>query len=411
MKVKIWEYGLAAVWLVLAVLAATLPAPAAQLLPQGQQQFFGNDGKPLIGGQVYFYVPSTTTPKNTWSDPAGTTPNTNPVVLDGYGRASIYGTGQYRQILKTSAGVTIWDKVVSDYSNTSVFYGGTAGGTPNALTLTAPGYTQTGGQLVFLVATATNTGATSLNINGLGAKTVVQDSATGPTALVGGEIVAGNTVGVLYDSVAGVLHLTGVPVGTLPSLTVTGTLTVNTIATTSLTVNGVSLNPSGEVAVFARNTCPSGWLEAAGTEVSRTTYANLYGAIGTAFGTGNGATTFNLPDLRGYFVRGWDHGRGIDTSRAFASNQADRIAPHYHYMWNTTVGTYPADNDTTVTASNYSNVAMDHTDTDARPGYYSYLMTGTSTLPTIGRTSSNPSGVATTETMPKNVAMLYCVRY
>ena len=80
-------------------------------------------------------------------------------------------------------------------------------------------------------------------------------------------------------------------------------------------------------------------------------------------------------------------------------------------MWNTTVGTYPADNDTTVTASNYSNVAMDHTDTDARPGYYSYLMTGTSTLPTIGRTSSNPSGVATTETMPKNVAMLYCVRY
>lgn len=80
--------------------------------------------------------------------------------------------------------------------------------------------------------------------------------------------------------------------------------------------------PAGQVNYFARNTAPSGWLVCNGQAVSRSTYSDLFAAIGTTFGAGNGSTTFNLPDLRGEFIRGWDNGRNIDTGRAFGSSQA-----------------------------------------------------------------------------------------
>lgn len=82
----------------------------ATLLPNGQQTFEDNNGNPLAGGSVYFYIPNTTTPKNTWQDSSQTTLNTNPVVLDSAGRAIIYGNGSYRQIVKDSVGNTIWDR-------------------------------------------------------------------------------------------------------------------------------------------------------------------------------------------------------------------------------------------------------------------------------------------------------------
>lgn len=86
-----------------------------------------------------------------------------------------------------------------------------------------------------------------------------------------------------------------------------------------------SLIPSGAVMYFARSTAPNGWLKANGAAVSRTAYAALFAAIGTTYGAGDGRTTFNLPDLRGEFVRGWDDGRGIDSRRALGSAQSDAI--------------------------------------------------------------------------------------
>ena len=83
--------------------------------------------------------------------------------------------------------------------------------------------------------------------------------------------------------------------------------------------------PSGSVMYFAGQTAPAGWLKANGAAVSRTAYAALFAAIGTTYGTGDGRTTFNLPDLRGEFVRGWDDGRGIDSRRALGSAQSDAI--------------------------------------------------------------------------------------
>ncbi|WP_228368206.1 phage tail-collar fiber domain-containing protein, partial [Klebsiella pneumoniae] len=63
--------------------------------------------------------------------------------------------------------------------------------------------------------------------------------------------------------------------------------------------------PAGAVVHFARTTAPAGWLKANGTAVSRTAYAALFAAIGTTYGAGDGFNTFNLPDLRGEFIRGF----------------------------------------------------------------------------------------------------------
>ena len=84
-------------------------------------------------------------------------------------------------------------------------------------------------------------------------------------------------------------------------------------------------NIVGEVGFFARNTAPDGWLKANGAAVSRATYSALFAAIGTTYGAGDGSTTFNLPDMRGEFPRGWDDGRGVDSGRSFGTAQLDQM--------------------------------------------------------------------------------------
>ncbi|WP_369951999.1 phage tail protein [Ralstonia syzygii] len=77
----------------------------------------------------------------------------------------------------------------------------------------------------------------------------------------------------------------------------------------------------GLIGHFPTPAAPPGWLKANGAVVSRSTYAGLYAIIGTTFGAGDGASTFNLPDLRGEFLRGWDDGRGVDLGRPLAGFQ------------------------------------------------------------------------------------------
>ncbi|WP_244986260.1 tail fiber protein [Chromobacterium violaceum] len=83
---------------------------------------------------------------------------------------------------------------------------------------------------------------------------------------------------------------------------------------------------TGQVAFFAMTTPPDGWLPANGAAVSRSTFASLFAAIGTTYGTGDGTTTFNLPDLRGEFVRGWD--ANVDQGRIFGSKQKGSLVIH-----------------------------------------------------------------------------------
>lgn len=103
-------------------------------------------------------------------------------------------------------------------------------------------------------------------------------------------------------------------------------------------------NPSGVVLAFGGTTAPVGYLLCDGSTVSRTTYADLYAAVGDAFGAGNGTTTFHLPDFRGRFLRGVDGEADRDLDKAgrdpmaaggssgnnVGSVQADEIKQHTH---------------------------------------------------------------------------------
>lgn len=141
----------------------------------------------------------------------------------------------------------------------------------------------------------------------------------------------------------------------------------------------------GEVSYFAMQNAPTGWLKANGAEVSRSSYANLFAAIGTRFGTGNGSTTFNLPDLRGEFIRGWDDGRGVDSGRSFGSFQADEFRSHNHPLIGNDRGTFGSQ-------LYASGLFKD----DAE------------------RVANDPDSIGYRggdETRPRNVALLACIKY
>lgn len=74
-------------------------------------------------------------------------------------------------------------------------------------------------------------------------------------------------------------------------------------------------NPIGTILIYAGTTAPNYWLFCYGQAISRTTYANLFAVIGTTYGTGDGSTTFNVPDIRGRVVAGQDDMGGVSADR------------------------------------------------------------------------------------------------
>lgn len=147
---------------------------------------------------------------------------------------------------------------------------------------------------------------------------------------------------------------------------------------------------AGEVGFFARNTPPPGWLKANGAALSRTTYAGLFAAIGTTFGAGDGVSTFNLPDLRGEFPRGWDDGRSADPGRGFGTSQSGAIEAHQHLAGTALLSSYVKD---------YGAIS-----TTGTTGY----IYANSTTNTDRPYTSTTGG---TETRPRNVALLACIKY
>lgn len=107
--------------------------------------------------------------------------------------------------------------------------------------------------------------------------------------------------------------------------------------------------PAGTVVAYAGETAPAGWLECDGSSLDGGTgagsYPNLFKAIGKFFGSGSGSTTgFNLPDLRGRFIRGWNHrgGKGgpdVDAGQRVASasggNVGDRVGSYQDDQYKT----------------------------------------------------------------------------
>lgn len=158
------------------------------------------------------------------------------------------------------------------------------------------------------LAIANNSSNTSLNLNNLGARPIFQANFSGVSALTGGEIKLGGSYEVVF----------------IQSLNNGGGGWFLTAPTPAQTI------PAGMIAPFAMAFAPTGWLECNGAAVSRTVYPALFNAIGGTWGWGDGQTSFNLPDFRGAFLRGWDHGRGIDSGRAFANWQDSQNRAHSH---------------------------------------------------------------------------------
>ena len=96
-------------------------------------------------------------------------------------------------------------------------------------------------------------------------------------------------------------------------------------------INSTRPVPLGVVMYMPTSAVPYGFFEANGQAVSRTTYAALWQFLGSP-NTGDGSTTFNIPDYRGEFIRGWDHGRGVDTNRALGTVQYSQNLAHNHGM-------------------------------------------------------------------------------
>lgn len=159
--------------------------------------------------------------------------------------------------------------------------------------------------------------------------------------------------------------------------------------------------PSGAVIAFARNTAPSGWLICDGSGVSRTTYAALFAAIGTTFGAGNGTTTFNLPDLRAEFIRGWDAGRGVDGGRAFGSTQDSQNKAHTHLIANNQNVFAPRN--TLLANTVLGNLGG----TGGESAYHLGGLNPDVYPPNSGITSTEGGS----EARSRNVAMLYCIKF
>lgn len=90
----------------------------------------------------------------------------------------------------------------------------------------------------------------------------------------------------------------------------------------------------GSIYLFAGSTVPNGFLECNGSAVSRTTYAELFESIGTLYGTGDGSTTFNLPDLSGRVALGASSNYTLGSSGGEETHALieSEIPAHYHTM-------------------------------------------------------------------------------
>lgn len=153
----------------------------------------------------------------------------------------------------------------------------------------------------------------------------------------------------------------------------------------------------GTVAHFAAATPPGGWLKANGAAVSRTTYGALFNVIGTTYGAGDGATTFNVPDLRGEFVRGFDDARGVDAGRAIGSPQTHQLQGHNHIVDQGGFGQVSSSGAAGGSNTNYAQGSAN-----------SGLLLTAKTIQTDG-TNGVPNVGA--ETRPRNVALLACIKY
>ena len=212
--------------------------------------------------------------------------------------------------------------------------------------------------------------------------TITDEAGTGAPDFPNGMTGNGSSLTGLATAAQGALADTALQSSSsLAAANLTGTLP----AIDGSALTGIEGVPAGVVIYQAANTAPTGFIKANGASLSTTTYANLFAVIGYTFGGSGGS--FNVPDLRGEFLRGWDDSRGVDSGRSFGSSQGSNAGS---VTANTTVAT------------------------DGR-------LLGANWWRNTGRVSSGlASGVSWSsgtqtfgsgESRPRNIALLACIKY
>lgn len=176
------------------------------LSPVPKQFFLDNNGKPLVGGKLFTYAAGTTTKLATYTDSSGGTPNSNPIILDFRGEANVWipPNVAYKYALARSTdtdppGNPIWtvDHIVS--AQLLTLYGGVDTGSTNAyiLNFTANFSAYADGIVIYWIPANTNTGASTINVNGLGPIAIVN---YGGDPVNANQIIAGSITGIMYVS-------------------------------------------------------------------------------------------------------------------------------------------------------------------------------------------------------------------
>lgn len=179
------------------------------------------------------------------------------------------------------------------------------------------------GMIVSFKAVNANTGSVQVNINGKGSKTLYKNITD---ILAANDIKSNQMVTIIYD----------------------GSNFQMLNSSTQLTYNinsGVSSVPVGTIIAYAGRTAPAGWMICDGSTLSRTNYSQLYQSIDTSWGRGDGYSMFNIPDLRGRFLRGVSGSTSNDpdaasrtsinsgnTGNNVGSVQADAVISHSHNL-------------------------------------------------------------------------------
>jgi len=220
---------------------------------------------------------------------------------------------------------------------------------------------------------------------------------TGNTAGTHTGNVVGNVTGNLTGNVTG--NITGNVAGS------TGTFSGNVIGGHFIGdgggLTGLPTLPTGAVMAFEQSTAPAGFLALNGSTISRTTYAALFSIYGTTYGAGDGSTTFSLPDRRGYFIRGYGTNADGTASGSLGALQADAYASHSHGIYDPGHGH---------TFSYRVSGGFNSCNGGSQNGVWNGISSNGGGTDGAG-TGISIAASGGTETRPRSVALLLCVKY
>lgn len=172
----------------------------------------------------------------------------------------------------------------------------------------------------------------------------------------------------------------------------------------TLTKDRSKVGHIGDIIAFYGSTAPEGTLVCNGAAISRTTYSELFGVIGTTAGAGDGSTTFNLPDLRGLFLRGLNGANAAALGVQQEDAIRDIVGAFIIRPWTGGGGT-PSDTVLTASGALYEDGTVE-------PGTSHGIQTNTS-ITGGQKVDFHASRVVPTaaENRPINTAVLYCMIY